>query len=69
MCLSKEYFHYVNRNSQLSLFSFCSGICESIVNITWNIYQGSMNSSNKTIQWTLFPPMISSWFFGKYSFE
>jgi hypothetical protein len=67
MCQLNEEFYYVNSNTQLALFSVCSGNCSSVINVTWNVYQGSINSSNETfVQWTLLNSMISSWFFGKY---
>ena len=67
MCQLNEEFYYVSSNTQLALFSLCSGNCSSVVNVTWNVYQGSINSSNETVvQWTLFNPFVSSWFFGKY---
>jgi hypothetical protein len=65
MCLLNDQFHYVNPNTQLALFTLCIyGNCSSIENIQWNIYQGSINSSNKTVEWTLFTLMTSSWFYG-----
>lgn len=52
MCSSNGQFHYVNPSTQLALYSSCIGNCSSIEYIQWNIYQGSMNST----QWTLFSP-------------
>ncbi len=40
----------INPNTQLALSSICPNNCPLNLNITWNIYQGSMNFSNKTIQ-------------------
>jgi hypothetical protein len=59
MCLSNQdqEYHYINPSTQFALFSLCFGNCSSIKEIQWNIYKGSMNSSNKTDQWTLFSPM------------
>lgn len=64
MCSSKEEFSYVNRHSRLSLTSYCLKNCSQIINITWNIYQGTIDSSNKMIQWNRFIPLpMSSFFF------
>jgi hypothetical protein len=61
MCQLNEEFYYISSNTQLALFSLCSGNCSSVVNVTWNVYQGSINSLNETfVQWTLFNSMISS---------
>jgi len=59
----------VNPTTQIALFSICIGNCTTIQNITWNIYQGSMNSSSNLTQWTLFNQMIyqNIWFFGRSS--
>ncbi len=59
MCPLNNQFYYINRNIQLSLFTLCFGDCSSIESISWNIYQGSIN-------WTLFTPMTTSWFYGKF---
>ena len=65
MCLLKNQFHYINPNTQLALYPSCIGNCSSIEYIQWNIYQGLVNT---TIQWTLFSPRLSSWFYGKSLF-
>jgi len=49
----------------------CIGSCINLQNITWNIYQGSPNSSSNITEWILFNQMIlyqNIWFFGKNSF-
>jgi hypothetical protein len=54
--------------TQIALFSTCINNCKTVENITWNVYQGSNNSSSNTTQWTLFNQMSSYqdiWFFGK----
>ncbi|UJR24498.1 hypothetical protein I4U23_005873 [Adineta vaga] len=53
MCFSNLQYQYINPTTQLSLFSSCQGNCSSLNNITWNIYQGKMNSSTNNIQWNL----------------
>jgi hypothetical protein len=60
ICSSNKQFHYVNQNTQLSLYSLCLANCPTLANITWNIYQ----KSNKTIQWIPVNQIESSWFFG-----
>jgi hypothetical protein len=52
----------------MALFSVCIGICTSINNITWNVYQGVMNATSNTVQWSQFNQMNqyqNIWFFGK----
>jgi hypothetical protein len=67
MCISKSEYQFLNPTTQLSLLSICSSNCTAKFNISWNIYQGSNQSSNM-IQWT---PMNSTdlydniWIFGK----
>ncbi len=69
MCiLPDSEFKLLNPTTQLALFSTCIGNCSSIENITWNIYQGLMNSSLNIIQWIPLNQMTSYlniWFFGK----
>jgi hypothetical protein len=47
MCSPIGRFYSVNPSTQLSLYSFCMGNCPTIENVSWNIYQGSMNLSNR----------------------
>jgi hypothetical protein len=68
MCVSKREFQYINQETQVALFSDCIGNCSSVLNIRWNIYQGSMNASSDTVEWTRFDQMTfyeNVWFFGK----
>jgi hypothetical protein len=61
----------VNPTTQVALFSLCIGTCTTINNMTWNVYQGVMNSSTNIVQWTLFNQFYqyqNIWFFGKTSF-
>ena len=69
MCLSNGQFFYVNPTTQLALFTLCSGDCLAVEKIQWNIYQGSINSSDQTVQWIRFFPITLSWFYGKYLFD
>jgi hypothetical protein len=68
MCVPNlEVFQLVNPTTQVALFSVCLDGCPSIINITWNIYQGS-NASLTTTQWILLNQMSqyqNIWFFGK----
>ena len=71
MCVANMEFQLVNPTTQVALFALCVGSCINIRNITWNIYQGTMNSSTNTSQWILFNQMIAYqniWFFGKKYF-
>jgi hypothetical protein len=65
MCIPNMEFQLVNPTTQIALFSICLGSCSSLINITWNIYQGS-NASLSTVQWTLYNQYQNNWFFGKY---
>jgi hypothetical protein len=69
MCIHpNSEFRLLNPTTQLALYSTCTENCSSIENITWNIYQGFMNSSLNVIQWIQFNQIASHldiWFFGK----
>ena len=68
MCVSNMEFQLVNPTTQVALFALCLGNCTNIRNITWNIYQGLLNSSSNVTQWNLFNQMTAYqniWFFGK----
>jgi hypothetical protein len=68
MCIPNMEYQYINPTTQVALFSACLNNCTTVENITWNIYQGSLNSSSNITQWTLFNQMNSYrdiWFFGK----
>jgi hypothetical protein len=61
-------YQFLNPTTQVALFSVCVDNCTLISNITWNVYQGVMNSSSDIVQWTLFNQMNqyeNIWFFGK----
>ena len=71
MCIPDLEFQLINPTTQVALFSVCLDNCTTIQNITWNIYQGSMNASTNVTKWTLFNQIIqyeNIWFFGKYRF-
>jgi hypothetical protein len=72
MCIPDFEYQLVNPTTQVALFAECIGNCTNLQNITWNIYQGSLNSSLDVAQWILFNQMITYeniWFFGKYLFN
>lgn len=67
MCSPNLEYQFVNPSTQVALFSICLGNCSSLINITWNIYQGQNNNSNNTVQWIPFIQSNSSFdniFFG-----
>ncbi|CAF4317797.1 unnamed protein product, partial [Adineta steineri] len=53
LCAPNIEFQLLNPTTQLALFSLCIGNCSTLMNITWNIYQG-ITAPLSTIQWTLF---------------
>jgi hypothetical protein len=68
MCIPNIEYQYINPTTQVALFSICTGNCTTVQNVTWNIYQGSMNSTSNICQWTLFNQTNfyqNIWFFGK----
>ncbi len=70
LCAPNLEYQFLNPTTQVALFSACVGNCTSINNITWNVYQGVMNSSSNVVQWTRFSQMNqyqNIWFFGKSS--
>ncbi|CAF1452778.1 unnamed protein product [Adineta ricciae] len=70
VCIPNLEFQLVNPTTQVALFSACSSNCSTIVNITWNVYFGSMNSSSNVTKWTLFNQTDvyeNIWFFGRYT--
>ncbi|CAM4949155.1 unnamed protein product [Rotaria socialis] len=67
LCAENVEYQYVNPTTQVALFSTCADICQFINNITWNIYQGVMNTTSNVVQWTAFQNMKqyeNIWFFG-----
>ncbi len=68
LCVPNLDYQSVNPTTQMALFSVCIGFCTSINNITWNVYQGVMNATSNTVQWSQFNQMNqyqNIWFFGK----
>ncbi len=71
LCAPNLEYQFLNPTTQVALFSACVNNCTSINNITWNVYQGVMNSSSDIVQWTLFNQMNqyeNIWFFGNFFF-
>jgi len=71
MCIPNLEFQLVNPTTQVALFSLCSGSRTIIQNITWNVYEGSMNSTSNFTKWILFNQINqykNIWFFGKFYF-
>jgi hypothetical protein len=71
MCAANMEFQRVNPTTQVALFTLCPGTCPDVRNITWNIYEGVMNTSTDTVRWIPFNQMITYqniWFFGKEYF-
>ena len=67
MCSPNLEYQLVNPTTQVALFTLCIGNCTNIRNITWNIYQGTMNSSSNYTIWTPFNQValyLNIWFFG-----
>ncbi len=67
MCIPDVEYQYINPTTQVALFSMCAANCTTVQTITWNIYQGLMNSTSNIVQWTSFNQMNSYqdiWFFG-----
>ena len=70
MCTPNLEYQFINSTTQVALFSVCLDNCTSLINITWNIYQGLMNLSTNKTEWIPFIQLNSSIdnrFFGKYS--
>ena len=72
LCAPDREYQIVNPTTQVALFSACMPLCPSIINVTWTVYQGTLNSSSPSsvVQWTPFPSMsqfANSWFFGECS--
>ncbi|CAF4676682.1 unnamed protein product [Rotaria socialis] len=69
LCGENVEYQYVNPTTQVALFSTCTDNCQSINNITWNIYQGVMNTTSNVVQWTAFQNVKqyeNIWFFGNF---
>ena len=54
MCVPDGEFQRLNPTTQLALFSFCNDQpdCTTPRTITWNIYHGSVNTTNNITSWT-----------------
>ena len=68
MCVPNTAFQLVNPTTQVALYALCVGYYVDVLSISWNIYQGSMNSSTNITQWILFNQTMfyeNIWFFGK----
>ena len=71
MCVPNLEFQRVNPSTQVALFAICLGNCTSLRNITWKVYEGSMNTTSNFTKWNLFNQRTSYeniWFFGKTFF-
>ena len=70
LCAPNLEYQSVNPTTQVALFSLCQPLCTSIINVTWIVYQGTMNASSNIVQWTPYPLMDqhqNTWFFGRSS--
>ena len=70
MCVPNMDYQLLNPTTQVYLFTICIGNCTSLLNITWNIYQGVINTSTNITQWIRYNQMTNYkniWFFGKES--
>jgi hypothetical protein len=54
MCSPNLEYQFVNPTTQVALFSYCIADCHSLINVTWNMFQGIMNASNSIVAWTPF---------------
>ncbi|CAF1557461.1 unnamed protein product, partial [Adineta steineri] len=66
MCVPNIEFQLLNPTTQVALYSICIGNCSSLINITWNIYQG-FNASLSTVQWISLNQSIqyeNNWLYG-----
>jgi hypothetical protein len=59
MCIPKEEYQYLNPTTQVALYSCCTEHCQTTDNITWNLYQGSRNTSLNRTEWTLMNTTLS----------
>ena len=68
MCDPQIEFQRINPTTQVALYSLCPNNCSNLLEITWKIYRGSINSSlNNVTEWTLFnrtDQQENQWFFG-----
>jgi hypothetical protein len=69
MCSLDQEYQLVNPTTQVALFSLCISSCISPLNITWIIYQGSMNATKNLVKWTQYTNISyqsDRRFFGNY---
>ncbi|CAF3568092.1 unnamed protein product [Rotaria sp. Silwood1] len=67
MCQPNLEYQYLNPTTQVALYSICTGNCTKILSIIWNIYQGTILSSN-IIQWKMLNEINTYeniWFYGR----
>jgi hypothetical protein len=70
LCSPNLEYQLVNPTTQVALFSFCSGSCQALRNITWHVYEGAGSPSLNVTQWLPYPHMHvydGRWFFGMNS--
>ena len=70
LCVPNREYQSVNPTTQVALFALCVPDCVSMINVTWNVYRGTMNSTSNSVQWAPFPQQSSyedRWFFGNPS--
>jgi hypothetical protein len=69
LCIPNLEFQLLNPTTQVALFSVCVGQCSSLLNITWHVYEGSLNGSSPLVRWRLFnltSQYENVWFFGRH---
>ena len=72
MCVPNTTFQMINPTTQVALYALCLGHCADVLRASWNIYQGSINSSTNNTEWILFNQTMiyeNIWFFGKEYFR
>ena len=70
LCQAQLEYQSVNPTTQVALFAGCLPSCSSssVMNVTWTVYQGTLNVTSNTTQWTRYAPMSeyeNVWFFGE----
>ena len=67
LCAPNLEYQSVNPTTQVALFAQCLPDCVSMINVTWHVYQGTMNSTSNSVQWARFTEQSAyedRWFFG-----
>ena len=67
MCVADAEFQRLNPTTQMAFSSVCIDTCSAVSRISWNIYEGVMNFTSNTVQWTHYDQMNlyeNIWFFG-----